>query len=531
MLLMLLLFWFYGVRISYGQAGSPWNTEDNDYYYDQLEPEDLLPNIVTQSQDFSVQPGEDVTLPCVVDRGWHSLVWRRGGNILWVLQNSDGHFLLQSVTRDDRLGRSNTSLTIKDIQATDEGTYTCELSDTVPPRNVKHVLKVRVPPEVFPANGRKIMTIKMGSTANLGCYATGNPEPNITWSIGGRQLKVGDNLTIVNAGPDDNGKYRCTARNGVGLPASTTITLEVMHPPVVRAQKTEVYTGVGHEATIACFVYAEPRAQVKFYRKGGTPVDPMRLLRTVNNLKRYSLQFTRVHLEDLGDYTCNATNFMGNDSASVKLSARPKPVRYVSPSQGEMENNYTLVWDVESYVPVLAYDIAYRNDTDGEDEWITFTVPGTTASSKYHSMSHTFTDLEPGSTYHVRVAARNEYGRGDVNESFSFTTLDSGGTDYPSYIQTSVEVSVDAISQSEDIVPGAGVNIVSSQENPEKSAAASEALVNQTKPDDIAKTEVSVAGQAVTHDDSSAANALNPKERKIQMMALVTAISLSFFFC
>lgn len=57
-----------------------------------------------------------------------------------------------------------------------------------------------------------------------------------------------------------------------------------------------------------------------------------------------------------------------------------------------------------------------------------------------------------------------------------------------------MEVSVDAISQSEDIVPGAGVNIVSSQENPEKSAAASEALVNQTKPDDIAKTEVSVAG-------------------------------------
>lgn len=529
MLLMLLLFWLYGVRISYGQAGSPWNTEDNDYYYDQLEPENLLPKIVTKSQEFSAQPGEDISLPCVVDRGWHSLVWRRGGNILWVLQNSNGNFLLQTVEQDDRLGRNDTSLTIKGIEATDEGTYTCELSDTDPPRNVMHFLKVRVPPTVVPANGRKVMTIKMGSTANLGCNATGNPKPNITWSTEGRVLKVGKNLTIVNAKPEDNGKYRCTASNGVGRPASMTITLEVMHPPVVRAQETEVYTGVGHEATLACFVYAEPRAQVQWYRKGGTPVDPIRLIRTVNNHKRYSLQFVRVHLEDLGDYTCNATNFMGNDSASVRLSARPKPVRYSSPHQGDMETNYTLVWDVESYVPVLSYEIAYRNDTDEEDHWITFSVPGTTSSSKYHSMSHTFTDLEPGSAYHVRVVARNEYGRGDVNESFAFTTLDAAGTDYPTYVQTSVEVSAEASNQLEDIVSEAEAGDVS-QETQKTAAAASEALVNQTNPEDITRKEVSVAGQAVIHDDTSAANELSPKERKMQLMALVTAISLSSFF-
>ncbi|XP_047483860.1 hemicentin-2-like [Penaeus chinensis] len=373
------------------------------------------------------------------------------------------------------------------------------------------------------------MTIKMGRTATLGCNGTGNPEPNITWTKEGRQLKVGQNLTIVNAKPEDNGKYRCTASNGVGRPASTTITLEVMYPPVVRAQETEVYTGVGYEATLSCFVYAEPHAQVKWYRKGGTPVDPMRLMRTVNSYKRYSLQFARVHLEDLGDYTCNATNFMGNDSASVRLSARPKPVRYVSLHQGDMETNYTLIWDVESYVPVLAYEIAYRNDTDEEDRWITFTVPGTTSSTKYHSMSHTFTDLEPGSAYHVRVVARNEYGQGDVNESFAFTTLGSAGTDYPTYVQTTGEESAEASNQLEDIVSEADGGVVS-QEIQKTSAAASEALVNQTNPEDITRDEVSVAGQAVIHDDTSAANELSPKERKMQLMALVTAISLSSFF-
>ncbi|XP_063612106.1 hemicentin-1-like [Penaeus indicus] len=498
-----------GVRISYTQAGSPWNTEDNDYYYDPLEPEMLRPKIVTESQEFSTHPGEDITLPCVVDREWHSLVWRRGGNILWVLQNHEGNLLLQSVTRDDRFGRNDTSLTIKNIDATDEGTYTCELSETVPPRNVSHVLKVRVPPEVMSTNRRSVMTIKMGRTAILGCKATGNPEPNITWTYEYRLLSN----TLSN--------HKLTKCNHLRISSTD--------PPVVEAREPEVYIGVGYRITLACFVYAQPRAQVKWYRKGGVPIDPMRLMRTVNSDNRYSLQFSRVNFDDLGGYTCNATNFMGNSSASVRLTARPKPVKFVSPHQGDMETNYTLIWEVESYHPVLAYDIAYRNDTDEEDQWITFTVPGTTSSTKYHSMSHTFTDLEPGSAYYVRVVARNEYGRGDANESFAFTTLDSAGTDSPTYAQPSGEESAEENNPLEDNVSEANEDVVS-KEIQKTSVAASEALVNQTNSEDISRNEVSVAEKTVIHDDTSAANELSPKERKMQLMALVTAISLSSFF-
>ena len=42
---------------------------------------------------------------------------------------------------------------------------------------------------------------------------------------------------------------------------------------------------------------------------------------------RYSLQFDMVTLEDFGVYTCNATNYMGNSSAVIHLTGRPKPVR------------------------------------------------------------------------------------------------------------------------------------------------------------------------------------------------------------
>ncbi|XP_063591836.1 uncharacterized protein LOC134768923 [Penaeus indicus] len=212
--------------------------------------------------------------------------------------------------------------------------------------------------------------------------------------------------------------------------------------------------------------------------------------------------------------------------------------KYVSPHQGDMETNYTLIWEVES-ISLLATTFAIANainvaifiaimitittisittianaivitvaigiaititiittsspsDTDEEDQRITFTVPGTTSSTKYHSMSHTFTDLEPGSAYHARVVARNEYGRGEANESFAFTTLDSAGTDSPTYAQPSEEESAEEKKTLEDNVSEAIEDVVS-KEIQKTSVAASEALVNQTNSEDISRNEVSVA--------------------------------------
>lgn len=68
------------------------------------------------------------------------------------------------------------------------------------------------------------------------------------------------------------------------------------------------------------------------------------------------------------------------------------------------------------------------------------------------------------------------------------------GTDYPTYVQTSVEVSAEASNQLEDIVSEAEAGDVS-QETQKTAAAASEALVNQTNPEDITRKEVSVAGK------------------------------------
>ncbi|XP_071549046.1 brother of CDO-like isoform X4 [Panulirus ornatus] len=587
--------------------GSPWNTGESDYYYDVLTPEETLPVITTQSQTFTVDLGDSVLLPCDVEaRGEFSLTWRRAEEILWILrEHSDESFV--KVTSDPRVERVRTSLKLNDVQAADQNTYICEVS-TQPPRTLDHSLSVRVPPSVYPAHNRSVVIIKMGSTVTLVCHASGNPMPNITWSLKGGSLPGPvdrANLTVVKARPEDNGQYKCTADNGVGQPASTTITLQVMHPPKVREEKKEVYTGVNFDATLACFVDAEPQAQVKWYRVGDIPVDPLRLIKGIDTNKRYSLQFERVQLDDFGYYTCNASNYMGNSSAVVHLSGRPKPVRYFSSTQGDKNTSYTLVWDVVSYAPILTYSIAYRNESDMEDQWVNFTVPGTTSSSIYHSKSHTFTQLDPGATYYVKVSAKNEFGESDINETFSFTTFNPAGTDSPEDYQAEgqdpnidiqsgdIVSEVDRVSksqglptpvigdadgsevpkrtvgnltevekiQSREVPTAAGTdspkdyqaegedpsindqfrNIVSEVDGDSESQGLPTSVTGDAETSAIPRTEgeeihlrkkAPTAESAAVQDDSSSAVTftMTPAEKRAQMIALVTAISLSCFF-
>ncbi|XP_053644231.2 protein amalgam isoform X1 [Cherax quadricarinatus] len=522
----------------FGQPGSPWTTGDNDYYYDPLNPEDTFPVITSSSRSFSIQQGDSVILPCVVQNlEEYSLIWRHGNQILWVLQHRPDGPIVEAVSQDHRIGLNGTSLMLSRVQWKDAGTYTCELS-TQPRRTLNHTLTVRVPPSVYPANNRSEVTIRIGSTVTLGCHASGYPTPTVTWTRKGGNLPgpaEGANLTVHEAVPEDNGVYKCTATNGVGKPASTSIILQVMHRPKVWAEKEEVYSGVGYEATIACYVEAEPRPQVKFYRLGDIPVDPLRLYKTFDVNNRYSLHFDHVQLSDFGYHTCNASNFIGNSSAIIRLSGRPKPVRFTSLSQGDKENTYTLVWDVESYAPVLAYIIAYRNESDGEDEGIKLTVPGTTSSSIYHSYSHNFTQLEPGATYYVQVTAKNEFGLSDVNETFTFTTFDPAGPDSPEDYDAEGEDSLSVINQYEDVVSEAvGVSQLQADPTPSMDAATSPntpsiVAANLTEQQQIQK-KVSTAEKV--HDDSSGAFTftMTPAERRGQMVALVTAISLSCFF-
>lgn len=71
--------------------------------------------------------------------------------------------------------------------------------------------------------------IQEGKNVTLYCNVTGNPSPKITWTKDGsvKVLSGAERFIILNVTRQQAGDYVCTARNGMGTSANTTLMLTV----------------------------------------------------------------------------------------------------------------------------------------------------------------------------------------------------------------------------------------------------------------------------------------------------------------
>ncbi|KAG0430773.1 hypothetical protein HPB47_022388, partial [Ixodes persulcatus] len=124
--------------------------------------------------------------------------------------------------------------------------------------------------------------VRPGSSTSLKCSASGNPLPQVTWTLDGApvpevyHIRIGDyvsnermvhsyvNMTSVRV--EDGGRYACVARNGVGA-AQHSARLNVLGRPLVRPMGN-VTALAGRPVTLHCPVAGHPIQSIAWLKDG-----------------------------------------------------------------------------------------------------------------------------------------------------------------------------------------------------------------------------------------------------------------------
>lgn len=240
-----------------------------------------------------------------------------------------------------------------------------------------------------------------------------------------------------------SGEYACVASNGVGDPATASIQVRVIYPPIVSTEKIWIHTAPGMRTNIQCDIEASPKAKVEwlFERK---PVQTGARIVTFKKENAHGLVLLNTKTTDFGFYTCLATNKLGKSQQVIQVSGLADiPVFKESYFKAD-EKNVTLAWEVDSYSSILQYSLLFRQYQRFEkpENWSKLVIPGDMFSNgPIHTQTYSLTGLKPATAYETSVVARNIFGWSKPSAIYRFATL---GGELETYLdlEESTETSV-----------------------------------------------------------------------------------------
>ncbi|XP_032496348.1 opioid-binding protein/cell adhesion molecule isoform X4 [Phocoena sinus] len=248
----------------------------------------------------TVRQGESATLRCTIDDRVTRVAWLNRSTILYA---------------------GNDNIMIQNVDVYDEGPYTCSVQTDNHPKTSRVHLIVQVPPQIM--NISSDVTVNEGSSVTLLCLAIGRPEPTVTW----RHLSVKDGqgfvsedeyLEISDIKRDQSGEYECSALNDVAAPDVRKVKITVNYPPYIsKAKNTGV--SVGQKGILSCEASAVPTAEFQWFKEDTRLATGLDGVRIENRGHISTLTFFNVSEKDYGNYTCVATNTLGNTNASITL--------------------------------------------------------------------------------------------------------------------------------------------------------------------------------------------------------------------
>ncbi|XP_054272557.1 hemicentin-1-like [Macrosteles quadrilineatus] len=220
------------------------------------------------------------------------------------------------------------------------GLYRCNASNSLGSVSKLFNVTISEPPMIARSDLTEELRVKLGGDLVLPCEVTGQPTPSVTWLHNGHVLPDGHSLghTLV-LGPvttRSGGKYACVASNKAGI-AEKTFKVKVLVPPRISetyqfSADPQVAVVEGLPLTLRCPVTGTPPPAIAWV-KDGAPQDGGEM---------FTVAAATSH--DAGNYTCTATNHVGNVSKSfiVVVHSAPKFLDEETSPQIELLSKSTL---------------------------------------------------------------------------------------------------------------------------------------------------------------------------------------------
>ncbi|KAK7883128.1 hypothetical protein WMY93_029302 [Mugilogobius chulae] len=249
------------------------------------------------TDNITIRQGDTAIIRCYVDDKVSRVAWLNRSNIIFAGQDK---WSLDPRVDLVTKGQLEYSLRIQKVDVYDEGSYTCSIQTKQKPKTSHVYLIVQVPASIYKVSEDVI--VNEGSNVTLSCLASGRPDPIITWR-----------LLNPSAEPLDGEEFL----DIIGIMRNQRVDTMVNYPPAIqKIQSSE--TPVGRMGMLQCDANAVPKPEFEWFRDD----KKMTNTQTINIQMLGSttiLVFSNVTEEDYGNYTCVATNRLGNQNANVFL--------------------------------------------------------------------------------------------------------------------------------------------------------------------------------------------------------------------
>ncbi|XP_032884067.1 hemicentin-1 isoform X2 [Amblyraja radiata] len=281
------------------------------------------PRIQSGPRIMKVQSGHRIDIPCNAQGvPTPTITWYKGGRSI--------HFNKEpySVTAEG-------TLTIKRVQLSDDGPYTCVAKNVAGQHEVNTTLQVHEPPTVEdpgPPYNTPFQERMANQRIAFPCPAKGTPKPVIKWLRNGRELTGREpgvsilddgTLLIDTVSPHDNGEYVCVAVNEAGT-TERKYQLKVHVPPDIRddGKPANLSVVMNQPINLFCDVSGHPAPIISWY-KDGLPVRGSHAIQILNRGK--TLRVHKTATGDTGRYTCRGINIAGTAEKIFNLEVLVPP--------------------------------------------------------------------------------------------------------------------------------------------------------------------------------------------------------------